>query len=114
MDEPAFRWALNEDVMASDKLAEGIRKFAVDQVCMCARVCVCVCACVRVYVRACVCMCVRACVRACMRVFVRVCVFDLAAFSFLLRLSLCCAHSFLDACQIELEKIVREKIKAAH
>lgn len=28
--EPAFRWALNEDAMASDKLAEGIRAFAAD------------------------------------------------------------------------------------
>ncbi|TFY97329.1 transaldolase [Ramlibacter rhizophilus] len=31
-DEPAFRWALNEDAMASDKLAEGIRAFAADAV----------------------------------------------------------------------------------
>ena len=31
-DEPAFRWALNEDAMASEKLAEGIRAFAVDAV----------------------------------------------------------------------------------
>lgn len=30
MDESTFRWMLNEDVMASDKLAEGIRKFAAD------------------------------------------------------------------------------------
>ena len=29
-DEPAFRWALNEDAMASEKLAEGIRLFAAD------------------------------------------------------------------------------------
>ncbi|MFO1266946.1 MAG: transaldolase [Rubrivivax sp.] len=29
-DEKAFRWALNEDAMASDKLAEGIRAFAAD------------------------------------------------------------------------------------
>ena len=28
--EPAFRWSLNEDVMASEKLAEGIRAFAAD------------------------------------------------------------------------------------
>lgn len=32
MDEAAFRWALNEDAMATDKLSEGIRKFAADQV----------------------------------------------------------------------------------
>jgi transaldolase len=31
-DEPAFRWALNEDAMATDKLAEGIRAFAADAV----------------------------------------------------------------------------------
>ncbi|GAB3771735.1 transaldolase [Ramlibacter monticola] len=31
-DEKGFRWALNEDVMASEKLAEGIRTFAVDAV----------------------------------------------------------------------------------
>lgn len=29
-DEPGFRYALNEDAMATDKLAEGIRAFAVD------------------------------------------------------------------------------------
>ena len=29
-DEPAFRFALNEDAMATEKLAEGIRLFAVD------------------------------------------------------------------------------------
>ncbi len=29
-NEPAFRWALNADAMASDKLAEGIRLFAAD------------------------------------------------------------------------------------
>jgi transaldolase len=29
-DEPAFRYALNEDAMATEKLAEGIRLFAVD------------------------------------------------------------------------------------
>lgn len=29
-DEAAFRWALNEDAMATDKLAEGIRVFARD------------------------------------------------------------------------------------
>jgi transaldolase len=31
-NEPAFRWALNDDAMASDKLAEGIRAFAADAV----------------------------------------------------------------------------------
>ena len=31
MDEAAFRWMLNEDQMATDKLSEGIRKFAIDQ-----------------------------------------------------------------------------------
>ena len=30
MDEKAFRWAMNEDAMASEKLAEGIRGFAKD------------------------------------------------------------------------------------
>ena len=30
VDEHAFRWALNEDAMATEKLAEGIRAFAVD------------------------------------------------------------------------------------
>jgi transaldolase len=30
LDEKAFRWAMNEDAMATDKLAEGIRLFAVD------------------------------------------------------------------------------------
>jgi transaldolase len=29
-DELAFRWAMNEDPMATEKLAEGIRKFAAD------------------------------------------------------------------------------------
>jgi len=29
-DEKSFRWALNEDPMATEKLAEGIRKFAID------------------------------------------------------------------------------------
>jgi transaldolase len=32
LDEPAFRFALNEDAMATEKLAEGIRAFAVDAV----------------------------------------------------------------------------------
>lgn len=31
MDEKTFRWMMNEDQMANDKLSEGIRKFAVDQ-----------------------------------------------------------------------------------
>jgi transaldolase len=31
-DEPGFRFALNEDAMASDKLAEGIRAFCADAV----------------------------------------------------------------------------------
>lgn len=30
LDEKAFRWMLNEDAMATDKLAEGIRKFGAD------------------------------------------------------------------------------------
>jgi transaldolase len=30
LDEKAFRWMLNEDPMATEKLAEGIRKFAAD------------------------------------------------------------------------------------
>ncbi|MCG6657255.1 transaldolase [Halomonas campisalis] len=30
-DEAEFRWALNEDAMATEKLAEGIRKFTDDQ-----------------------------------------------------------------------------------
>jgi transaldolase len=29
-DEPSFRWTLNEDAMATEKLAEGIRLFAAD------------------------------------------------------------------------------------
>jgi transaldolase len=29
-DEPAFRWELNEDAMATEKLAEGIRLFTAD------------------------------------------------------------------------------------
>ena len=32
IDERAFRWAMNEDAMATEKLAEGIRNFAADQV----------------------------------------------------------------------------------
>ena len=31
VDEKAFRWMMNEDQMATDKLSEGIRKFAIDQ-----------------------------------------------------------------------------------
>lgn len=31
LDEKAFRWMLNQDQMATDKLSEGIRKFAADQ-----------------------------------------------------------------------------------
>ncbi|WP_068826461.1 transaldolase [Pseudomonas sp. BMS12] len=31
MDEKGFRWAMNEDAMATEKLAEGIRLFAHDQ-----------------------------------------------------------------------------------
>jgi transaldolase len=32
LDEKDFRWALNEDAMATEKLAEGIRKFHEDEV----------------------------------------------------------------------------------
>ena len=32
VDEKTFRWMLNEDAMATEKLAEGIRKFAADSV----------------------------------------------------------------------------------
>ena len=32
LDEKKFRWLLNENAMAMDKTAEGIRKFAVDVV----------------------------------------------------------------------------------
>lgn len=31
LDESAFRWGMNEDAMATEKLAEGIRQFARDQ-----------------------------------------------------------------------------------
>ncbi|MBU2114903.1 MAG: transaldolase [Gammaproteobacteria bacterium] len=31
LTESQFRWALNEDAMSTEKLAEGIRKFAIDQ-----------------------------------------------------------------------------------
>jgi transaldolase len=30
LDEKAFRWELNQDAMATDKLSEGIRRFDVD------------------------------------------------------------------------------------
>ena len=30
LDEKTFRWMMNEDEMASDKLSDGIRKFAID------------------------------------------------------------------------------------
>lgn len=30
LDEAEFRWLLNEDEMATNKLSEGIRKFAAD------------------------------------------------------------------------------------
>jgi transaldolase len=32
LDEAGFRWALNEDAMATEKLAEGIRAFAADAI----------------------------------------------------------------------------------
>lgn len=32
LDEAAFRWQLNEDQMATEKLSDGIRKFAADAV----------------------------------------------------------------------------------
>ena len=32
IDEKSFRWMLNEDAMATEKLAEGIRSFAKDLV----------------------------------------------------------------------------------
>ncbi|OED41528.1 transaldolase [Endozoicomonas sp. (ex Bugula neritina AB1)] len=32
LNESAFRWGMNEDAMATEKLAEGIRNFAIDQV----------------------------------------------------------------------------------
>ena len=32
LDEKSFRWALNEDQMATEKLSEGIRIFAADNV----------------------------------------------------------------------------------
>lgn len=32
LDEAKFRWELNEDQMATEKLSEGIRKFAADTI----------------------------------------------------------------------------------
>jgi transaldolase len=32
MDEKTFRWMMNEDAMATEKLSEGIRNFAKDLV----------------------------------------------------------------------------------
>lgn len=32
IDEKTFRWMLNEDQMATDKLSDGIRKFAADAI----------------------------------------------------------------------------------
>ncbi|CAL8071688.1 unnamed protein product [Orchesella dallaii] len=32
IDEKKFRWMLNEDAMATDKLSDGIRKFAADAI----------------------------------------------------------------------------------
>lgn len=32
IDEKTFRWMLNEDEMATDKLSDGIRKFAADAI----------------------------------------------------------------------------------
>ena len=32
VNEQIFRWEMNEDQMANDKLSEGIRKFAADAV----------------------------------------------------------------------------------
>ena len=31
LDEKAFRWMMNQDAMATEKLADGIRQFAIDQ-----------------------------------------------------------------------------------
>ena len=31
-NEDSFRWAMNEDAMATEKLAEGIRNFTIDQI----------------------------------------------------------------------------------
>jgi transaldolase len=35
LDEKQFRWMLNEDQMATEKLSDGIRRFAADQVRVC-------------------------------------------------------------------------------
>ena len=35
LDEASFRWQLNEDAMATEKLAEGIRGFAKDTETLC-------------------------------------------------------------------------------
>lgn len=32
MNEKRFRWLMNEDAMATDKLSDGIRKFAADAI----------------------------------------------------------------------------------
>jgi len=32
MNEAGFRWSMNDDAMATEKLAEGIRNFAADQI----------------------------------------------------------------------------------
>ncbi|WP_441344261.1 transaldolase family protein [Psychromonas sp. B3M02] len=32
LTESEFRWSLNEDAMATEKLAEGIRNFTLDQI----------------------------------------------------------------------------------
>jgi len=32
VDEPNFRWMMNEDIMASEKLSEGIRNFTIDTI----------------------------------------------------------------------------------
>jgi transaldolase len=32
MSESVFRWMMNEDAMATEKLSEGIRNFAIDTV----------------------------------------------------------------------------------
>lgn len=35
LDGPRFRWRLNDDAMATEKLAEGIRQFARDTETLC-------------------------------------------------------------------------------
>ena len=32
LSESSYRWAMNEDAMATEKLAEGIRNFTIDQI----------------------------------------------------------------------------------